>query len=34
MHTHTVDTYMTAACINVYIIIFNAYVTALACFDG
>ena len=30
----TVDTYMTATCINVYEIMFNVYITALACFDG
>ena len=30
---HTVDTYMTAVCINVYMIMFNVYITALACFD-
>ena len=38
MHTlyyiHIVDTYMTAVCINVYMIIFNAYITALLCFNG
>ena len=38
MHTlyyiHTVDTYMTAVCINVHMIMFNVYITALACFDG
>ena len=31
---HTVDTYMTADCINVYMIMFNIYIMALACFDG
>ena len=31
---HTVDTYMTAVCINVQMIMFNVYITALACFDG
>ena len=25
---------MTAACTNVYMIMFNVYITALACFDG
>ena len=30
----TVDTYVTAACINVYMITFNVYIKALACFDG
>ena len=37
MHTmyihYTVDTYMTAVCINVYMIMFNAYIMELACFD-
>ena len=33
-YIHTVDTYMTAVCINVYMIMFNEYITALACFDG
>ena len=31
-YMHTVD--MTAVCINVYMIIFNVYIMALACFDG
>ena len=31
---HTVDTYMTAACVIVYVIMFNVYVAALPCFDG
>ena len=38
MHTlyylHTVDTYMTAAFTNVYMNMFNVYITAFACFDG
>ena len=38
MHTlyyiHSVDTYMTAVCVNVYTIMFNVYITALLCFDG
>ena len=29
-----VDTYMTTVCINVYMIMFNVYITALAYFDG
>ena len=33
-HIHTVDTYMIAVCINVYMIMFNVYITALVCFDG
>ena len=33
-YIHTVDTYMITVCINVYIIMFNVYITALACFDG
>ena len=37
MHTlcyiHTVDTCMTAVCINAYMIVLNVYITALACFD-
>ena len=33
-YTHTVDTYMTAVFINVYMIAFNTCITALACFDG
>ena len=33
-YTHTVDTYMTAVCVNVYMIMFNMYIMALACFDG
>ena len=37
MHTlyyiHTVDTYIAAVCINVYVIMFNAYITALVCND-
>ena len=32
--THTVDTYMTAVCINVYMIIFNVHITGQTCFDG
>ena len=38
MHTlhyiHAVDTCITAVCINVYMILFNTYMTTLACFDG
>ena len=33
-YIHIVDTYMTAICINVYIITFNGHITALVCFDG
>ena len=33
-YKHCVDTYMTAVCINVYMIIFYVYITALTCFDG
>ena len=33
-YIHTVDTYMTAVCNNVCMIMFNVYKTALACFDG
>ena len=29
-----VDTYMTAVYINVFMIMFNLYTTAFACFDG
>ena len=29
-----VDTYMTAVCINVYMIMFNVYIMPLACFHG
>ena len=29
-----VDTYMIAVCINVYMIMFSMYITALGCFDG
>ena len=32
-YIHTIDTYMTAVCINVCMIIFNVYIMALACFD-
>ena len=32
-YIHNVDTYMTAVCINVYMIMFNVYITTLACFD-
>ena len=31
---YTVDTYLTAVCINVYKIMFKEYITAFACFDG
>ena len=31
---HTADTYMTAVSINVYMIMFNVYITALLCFHG
>ena len=30
---HIVDTYVTADCINVYMIMFNVHITALPCFD-
>ena len=30
---HTVDTYMSAVCINVYMIMFNVYIAALVYFD-
>ena len=33
-YIHIVDTYVTAVCINVYMLMFNVYITALACFDG
>ena len=33
-YIHTVHTYMTAVCINIYMITFNVYVKALACFGG
>ena len=33
-YIRTVDTYMTAVCINVYMITFSVYIKALACFDG
>ena len=33
-YVHTVGTKMTAVCINVCMIPFNVYKTALACFDG
>ena len=33
-YVHTVDIYMTAICINVYMIMFNVYIIALACFSG
>ena len=33
-YKHTVDTYMIAVCINVYMIMFNVCITALACLDG
>ena len=33
-YIHTVDTYMTAVCINVYMIMFNVYIIGLACFVG
>ena len=33
-YTHIVDTYRTAVYINVYMIMFNVYIIALACFDG
>ena len=31
---HAVETYIYAVCINVYMIMFNVHLTALACFDG
>ena len=33
-YIHTVHTYMIAICINVYMIMFNVCIMALACFDG
>ena len=33
-YMHTVDTYMIAVCINVYMILFNVYIMALAYLDG
>ena len=33
-YMHTIDTYMTVVCFNVYIIMFNVYIMALACFGG
>ena len=33
-YIHTVDTYKSAVYINVYMIMFNVYITDLACFDG
>ena len=33
-YIHTVDTYITAVFINVYIISFIVYRMAVACFDG
>ena len=33
-YIHSVDTYMTPVCINVYMIMFNVYIMTLACFDG
>ena len=33
-YIYTIDTYITAVCSNVYMIMFNVYITALACFDG
>ena len=33
-YMHTLDTYMISVCINDNMIMFNVYVTALACFDG
>ena len=32
-YIHTVDTYVTAVCINVYMIMFNVYIMALVCFN-
>ena len=32
-YIHIVDTYMTAVCINVHMIMFNEYIMFLACFD-
>ena len=32
-YMHIVDTYMTAVCVNVYMIMFNVYIMALVCFD-
>ena len=33
-YIHTVDTFMIAVCINVYMIMFNVCITAVACLDG
>ena len=33
-YLHIVEAYMTAVCINVYMIMFNMYMTALAGFDA
>ena len=33
-YIHPVDTCMTAVCINVLMIMFHVYITALVCFDG
>ena len=33
-YMHIVDTYMTAVCINVYMIMFNVYIAALVCYKG
>ena len=33
-YLHTVDKCMIAVCINVCMIMFNVYITTLACFDG
>ena len=33
-YIHTVDQYMTVVFINVYLIMFNVYIAALAYFDG
>ena len=33
-YIHTVDTCITVVCINIYMIMFIVYITALAYFDG
>ena len=33
-YVHTLATYIIAVCINVYMIMFNVCIMALACFDG
>ena len=33
-YMHIVDTYMSAVCINIYMIMFNVCITVLACLDS